>query len=78
MGRAKRTLLALAVTGLFAAGTASPAYAIVHAVTPIVDAGAVDASGGAAGGLAALSAVSDTPAPGPPMPAQAPTELPTP
>ena len=37
MSRAKRTLLALAVAGLFVAGTASPAYAIVHPVTPIGD-----------------------------------------
>lgn len=51
---------------------AAPAFAIVHPVTPIGCNGAVAASGGSAGGVAAFPVLAnpDNPAPGPPMPAQ--------
>lgn len=65
-----RVLTTLAVLILLTVGLALPALAIVHATTPIIEAGAVGASGGAAGGVAAFDNVSETPAPGPPMPAE--------
>jgi hypothetical protein len=52
------------------------AWAIVHGSTPIRCVGAVDASGGSAGGFAAAPVLTDpdNPAPNPPMPSRAGTD----
>lgn len=74
---AAAVLVAMAVPLFGGVGTAE---AIVHGSTPIIDAGAVGASEGSAGGTAAIPVLTDqsNPAPEPPMPSQAGTTLPTP
>ena len=63
-------LVIIAVFGILA--LAGSAQAIVHGATPIICAGAVAASGGAAEGFAAVPVLTDpsNPAPNPPMPGQ--------
>ena len=66
----RKLIISVIMAVLLMLALVAPAFAIVHAVTPIRDAGAIAASGGSAGGFAALELVRSSPAPGPPMPAQ--------
>jgi hypothetical protein len=66
----RRLVVLVLVVALVLLALAGPALAIVHATTPIVCAGAEDASGGSAGGVAAFTVLLGNPSNGPPMPAQ--------
>ena len=68
----RRMTVLVVVAALALLALAGSAQAIVHGTAPIICAGAVSASVGKAGGVAALPALTDSlnPAPDPPMPAQ--------